>query len=67
MGDFNARLAQEMDRDVPGLGPNVWGKRQALRTQTAITQYISRNSLILTLLSMPESMHLLRPSYLLVS
>ena len=31
MGDFNARLAQEMDRDVPGLGPNVWGKRQALQ------------------------------------
>ena len=31
LGDFNARLAQEMDRDVPGLGPNVWGKRQALQ------------------------------------
>ena len=31
MGDFNARLAQEMDRDTPGLGPNVWGKRQALQ------------------------------------
>ena len=23
LGDFNARLAQEMDRDTPGLGPNV--------------------------------------------
>ena len=33
MGDFNARLAQEMDRDVPGLGPNVWGKRQALQDE----------------------------------
>ena len=31
LGDFNARLAQDMDRDVPGLGPNVWGKRQALQ------------------------------------
>ena len=31
IGDFNARLAQEMDRDAPGLGPNVWGKRQALQ------------------------------------
>ena len=31
MGDFNARMAQEMDRDTPGLGPNVWGKRQALQ------------------------------------
>ena len=31
MGDFNARLAQEMDRDTPGLGPNVWSKRQALQ------------------------------------
>ena len=31
VGDFNARLAQEMDRDAPGLGPNVWGTRQALQ------------------------------------
>ena len=30
LGDFNARLSQEMAKDAPGLGSGVWGRRQAL-------------------------------------
>ena len=30
LDNFNARLSQDMAKDAPGLGPFVWGRRQAL-------------------------------------